>query len=525
MYPFHEGGCTPMSHPIPNRLLDVRRTAILVTGMLLFCGITAPPAWAVDSRKIEKMIEDSLPEKEQALSAEKRKQLLDTGKTVYLKFCVHCHGPKGKGDGDATHYLSPLPRDLSSGIFKFHSTQNNALPVDEDLARTIRQGIPGTAMPPWGQVLNDQEIHSLVEYIKTFSGRFGREIPDYRIRVGMELPTDPLSVNQGKELYRQMRCGRCHGKAGERSGPLDASLDDIWGHTSYVYDLRRPELYKAGSSSRALYRTLVAGMDGTPMNAYDYLTEDERWHLVHYLLSKFLPGSAKPTHPREKKLVSVNVPEPLTVDPLNSLWDSVPATVIALQPIRFRKHPIHELKVQSAHNENRIAFRLQWSDPTPEAASTGPAPFLDEAAIQFALKQKTITDSPFFGMGEAQKAVNLWHWKAWERTPAMAPGLPSIEAYLNPFTEASVEELNASGFGSLTLQSLQNQHVSGHGRWVNGRWTVVFVRDLSTYAGTDVDFSQGNPFPLAFGVWDGASKDKNASKVVSFWHLLHLKGK
>ena len=118
------------THPIPKRLSGRRPNSFWIPVLLLIPGIlTVPPALAVDSRKVEKMIEDSLPEQEQALSAEKRKQVLDAGKTVYQKFCVHCHGPRGRGNGTATPYLSPQPRDLSSGIFKFHSTQNNALPV------------------------------------------------------------------------------------------------------------------------------------------------------------------------------------------------------------------------------------------------------------------------------------------------------------------------------------------------------------------------------------------------------------
>jgi cytochrome c553 len=117
------------SHHIPNRFLGWVRTPLFIASLLLISAIVVVhTAWAVDSRKVEKMIEDSLPETEQALSAEKRKQLLESGKGVYQKFCVHCHGPKGQGDGNATPYLSPQPRNLRSGIFKFHSTQNNALP-------------------------------------------------------------------------------------------------------------------------------------------------------------------------------------------------------------------------------------------------------------------------------------------------------------------------------------------------------------------------------------------------------------
>jgi len=515
------------THPIPKRLSGRRSTLFWIPVLLLVPGILAvPPAFAVDSRKVEKMIEDSLPEKEQALSAEKRKQVLDAGKTVYQKFCVHCHGPRGRGNGTATPYLSPQPRDLSSGVFKFHSTQNNALPVDEDLARTIRQGVPGTSMPPWGGVLTPLEIRSLVAYIKTFSGRFNREIPDYRIRVGLELPHDPLSVRQGGEVYRQMRCGSCHGKDGKRSGPLDASLDDIWGHTSYVYDLERPELYKAGASSRDIYQTLVAGMDGTPMNAYDYLTEDERWHLVHYLQSRFtspvMPGESK-----DPPLSSIKIAEPLSRDPFHPIWKQVPSRTIRLNPVQFRGHPIGRLQVQSVHNGRRIAFRLTWSDSQPDGALVTNSGYLDEAAIQFALHPGPVADSPFYGMGERKKPVNIWHWKAdaGQRitgNPARSVAVRSEKHYVNPFSESPVEELNASGFGSLTVQSLQNQQLQGQGAWQDGQWTVVFVRDLVTPSRQDVHFKQGGHFLLAFAVWDGANKDKNANKVVSFWKTLVL---
>ena len=55
--------------------------------------------------------------------------------------------------------------------------------------------------------------------------------------------------------------------------------------TSFVYDLRRKEFYKGGSSGIDIYRTLATGLDGSPMNAYDYISDFERWNLVHFLQS------------------------------------------------------------------------------------------------------------------------------------------------------------------------------------------------------------------------------------------------
>ncbi|NIQ01333.1 MAG: hypothetical protein GWM98_13790 [Nitrospinaceae bacterium] len=65
--------------------------------------------------------------------------------------------------------------------------------------------------------------------------------------------------------------------------------------------------------------------------------------------------------------------------------------------------------------------------------------------------------------------------------------------------------------------------MTGRGYWENGRWTLIFIRDLSTPSRQDVNFKNQRRFLTAFAVWDGANKDKNANKVVSFWKTLVLK--
>jgi len=251
---------------------------ILILTILFYPQISQ----AIESRKIEKLIEGAQSPIEKKLRIKEKESVLRRGKENYFKFCVHCHGKKGKGHGRASKYLLPQPRELSQGIYKFHTTQTNTLPLDEDIVRTIKDGVPGTAMPAWDSILSDEVINSLVEYIKTFSARFEMELPGRKISIVMEPPFDDLSIAYGKKIYKELRCGRCHGENGDREGKLSKTLKSFRDTTWFVYDLRRKEFYKGGSSGTDIYRTLETGLDGSPMNAYDYISDFERWHLVHF---------------------------------------------------------------------------------------------------------------------------------------------------------------------------------------------------------------------------------------------------
>jgi len=89
---------------------------------------------------------------------------------LYRRHCVHCHGISGDGQGPTAAILNPYPRDYRPGVFKFKSTFPAAEPTNEDLHRIINDGIPGTAMPSFALLPND-EREALVEYVKYLSIR------------------------------------------------------------------------------------------------------------------------------------------------------------------------------------------------------------------------------------------------------------------------------------------------------------------------------------------------------------------
>jgi cytochrome c2 len=81
-------------------------------------------------------------------------QDLEAGKQVYTRKCTQCHGDDGPGTGPAANEVFPRPRDFTRGIYKIRSTPSGTVPTDDDLFRSITNGLPGTSMPGWGVLLN-----------------------------------------------------------------------------------------------------------------------------------------------------------------------------------------------------------------------------------------------------------------------------------------------------------------------------------------------------------------------------------
>lgn len=89
---------------------------------------------------------------------------------LYREHCAHCHGVTGDGAGPTAAFLNPYPRDYRMGIFKFKSTPKGGKPTHEDLKDILVNGIPGTAMPSF-KVLPNNELEALISYVRYLSIR------------------------------------------------------------------------------------------------------------------------------------------------------------------------------------------------------------------------------------------------------------------------------------------------------------------------------------------------------------------
>jgi cytochrome c oxidase cbb3-type subunit 2 len=185
------------------------------------------------------------------------------GKVLFARNCAACHGRSGHGDGPGARDVDPRPRDLTTTYYRFRSTPSGSPPSAEDLKRTIRRGLPGSAMPAFGEVFSEEQLDDLTHFIATLHGA---EVPEAIVlpRVG---PATPESVREGRAIYALMSCGSCHGTDGAGHGPAARGLTDATSRPIRATDFRHDPL-KGGRDPVAIVRTLWTGLNGTPMPAY-----------------------------------------------------------------------------------------------------------------------------------------------------------------------------------------------------------------------------------------------------------------
>jgi putative heme-binding domain-containing protein len=121
---------------------------------------------------------------------------VENGSRLYAAQCAQCHGPTGE----------TVPGvDLRRGQFRSAAS-------DEDLARAITMGVPGTGMPPFA--LEPSELTGIIAFI-----RAGLDVAATAVRVG--------HAGRGRDLFDgKGGCAACHRVAG-RGPRLAPDLSDI----------------------------------------------------------------------------------------------------------------------------------------------------------------------------------------------------------------------------------------------------------------------------------------------------------
>ncbi len=80
------------------------------------------------------------------------------GEKLFQDNCAFCHAADGTGRNWIGSFLQPHPRDLTDPANMGAMTRSR-------LRGVIRDGLPGTSMPAWKSVLEQQEIEALIAYV------------------------------------------------------------------------------------------------------------------------------------------------------------------------------------------------------------------------------------------------------------------------------------------------------------------------------------------------------------------------
>lgn len=83
----------------------------------------------------------------------------EPGKKIFVKHCKVCHGERGNTNNFAASVLDPPPRNFASLEARKELTQARMI-------QSVTHGRPGTAMMPWKDNLTEEDIRSVVRYIR-----------------------------------------------------------------------------------------------------------------------------------------------------------------------------------------------------------------------------------------------------------------------------------------------------------------------------------------------------------------------
>lgn len=245
---------------------------------------------------------------------------------------------------------------------------------------------------------------------------------------------------------------------------------------------------------------------------------------------------------------------PATIeDPAWGLAPVHPAQLILQDMVEPRLLAPSTLRVdvQAITDGQKVAFRLQWQDPTVNNLP-GPARFADACAVQF--PAKTERDVPAPQMGEEGRPVEITYWSAfWQATvdgradtirsiyprasidhypfeaPPLKAALQEQEAMAKRYAPARglgngiagprkqpVQDLIAEGPG--TLRPAGRSMSVGSGKRTETGWSVLIVRPLPE-GGKPVSRSQ-----VAFAVWEGSKQEVGSRKMRTAWIPLAVEG-
>ncbi len=488
----------------------------------------------------------------------------DAGKALYEKNCSQCHGEKGDGQGIAAPYLKPKPRDFTKGKFKIRTTPGGSVPATSDLVRIIRNGMPYSTMPAWPK-FKDDEVQSLAYYVKSFSPKFA----DAESNADpIKLPQPPAfskeRAEQGKKLFADTGCARCHGVAGRADGPSAPTLKDDWSNPINPADLTRPWTFRGGPTRTDIFRAISTGLTGTPMPGFmDALSEEQRWQLVDFIAS--LSGREQPGYGTLVR--AQRIQKEIDLTKADELFGDAPVAFFPVvgqisQPGREFHPSCNGIEVTAVQNGTDIAFRLQWDDMRAEttgkndpaakvpdwkddpyggaakgAAAEEGGDLWGDAAEDTSKPAAKAGGGDFWGEGDEGGGQGAAKGPDTEFSDAVAMQFPmdeitgvrrpyfifgdaghAVDLWYLDLARTEPVEYTAHGFDAMESQGSGDLSVVK--KYEQGRWTVIFKRPLRARGSAHLE--EGKFTPVAFTVWDGFNRERGNKRGLTSWYYVYL---
>ncbi len=418
----------------------------------------------------------------------------ERGKVTFMAQCSRCHGIDGKGDGPDVKHLTIVPRDLTSGKFKFKSTVWGTPPSDDDIVNGILgHGLAGSGMPSFA-TLKTENRADIVAYIKTISPAFqSGQAPQPVPRPANERAKPDLT--KGKETYNKLQCALCHGPNGHANGSSAFTLVDAWNRPIRPANLTQGWTYRGGSKPSDIYNRIVAGIEGAPMPSYEgAASHEEMWTLANYVASLQLQTNWS------YNVMGTKISAALPTSGTDALWDKAPRTDVNMQDYVYadghREHlTVNAVSVQALYTDSAVALRITWEDPQMDEKSPADSLLIAFKPADYAGDTRGNLHNMY---GASDPNLDLMYWQA-----------------SNPNT-AGWKEANVASLHSWN----PDKNLATAAVYDDGHWTLVVTRPLDT--NTNEKWTLNSTHALAFAAWDGRNNETGIKRSSSEWIQLHL---
>ena len=190
-------------------------------------------------------------------------------KHLYMELCQRCHAAQGDGFGNIQPNLATFPRQFWKNAEFFRRTS------DERIVRSVKSGIPGTSMPPYGNLLGEEDTELIINLL--FHQFIKIRKDGKRTDLQLKTKSEPLLSTRETDSVFKKNCSSCHGIDGHGKG------SEYLKFLPHPRDLTNIPYFQSLADDR-IARAIFFGVPGTAMGSFgERLSAQDIWSLVGHV--------------------------------------------------------------------------------------------------------------------------------------------------------------------------------------------------------------------------------------------------